>query len=430
MKSTRLSLPLATTLVLVLTCSALAGTTAGATPEERAAVLGDEFRVTDHLGIAPEFLGNVVWNGSAGEYLVVWGDDRSASTRGEDILGQRLAADGSRIGGNFRISGPNATSNEGSPDAAWNGVDEYLVVWYDMRNQATRGYDIYGQRLSATGARVGSEIRISGGGAVGDDLWPAVAWNAAAGQYLVVWEDHRAPSTRGPDVYGQRVSDDGVLVGGNLRIGRARGAVYEHHPAVVAGATANQYLVVWVDERRVSTRGADIYGQRLSGAGARLGGNFRISGANAISNEADPAAAWSHRSNEFLVVWADRRDFSTRGWDIYARRVAPDGTRIGGDFRVSPILAVTDDQQPDLAWNRVYNQFVVVWRSAYIFARAVSASGAPAGDAFRVSGPDLSTKADPALAWSTSANQGLAVWGDWRSHATRGPDIYGRQLSG
>ena len=429
----------ALTLALGLPVPALAGATTGAAPEVRAGVLGDDFRISDRLGAAGEWLGDVVWDGSAGQYLVVWGDDRSASTRGEDVLGQRVLADGSQVGGNFRISSPDATSNEGAPAVAWNGSDEYLVVWSDMRNQAARGYDIYGQRVSASGARVGAEVRISGGGAVADDQWPAVAWNPAVNQYLVVWEDHRRSSTRGADVYGQRVSDDGLLVGGNLRISGAGATTDELTPAIATNGTANQYLVVWADGRNASTREDDIYGQRVSGAGARLGGNFRISGAAAAKADVDPAVAWSQRSNEYLVVWSDRRNYPTRGWDIYGRRVAADGARIGADFRVSGLLATADDKAPDLAWNRVSNQFVVVWydarswvgRSTDIYGRAVSASGTPAGDDFRICGPAATSyEVSPGVAWSTSANQGLAVWADGRSQATRGPDIYGRRLSG
>ena len=55
--------------------------------------------------------------------------------------------------------------------------------------------------------------------------------------------------------------------------------------------------------------------------GARIGGDFRISGPNATSNDADPAVAWNQTANQYLVVWQDGRNHSTRGCDIYGRRV-------------------------------------------------------------------------------------------------------------
>jgi hypothetical protein len=408
-------------------------------PEERTDVLGADFRISDRTGTGGEWLGSVVWNGSAGQYLVVWGDDRDASTRGEDILGQRVSAGGSLLGGNFLISGPGATSNEGSPAVAWNGSDEYLVVWMDMRNQSTRGWDIYGQRVSATGWRLGGDFRISGDAATSDDWYPAVAWNASAGQYLVVWGDERMSSTRGADIFGQRVSAGGSLVGGDFRISGAGATGDELTPAVVWNGTANQYLVVWDDGRSTSTRSTDIFGQRVSATGSRLGGNFRISGAVATDAEVLPAVAWSQRSNQYLVVWEDQRSYSTRGWDIYGRRVSADGARIGGDFRVSGVGATADEKSPDIAWNRSANQYVVVWydgrnwttRSSDIYGGVVSATGSAVGGDFQICGPAATSyEVSPAVAWNGSANQGLVVWDDGRNQATRRSDIYGRRLSG
>ena len=78
---------------------------------------------------------------------------------------------------------------------AWNGTDdEYSVVWPDGRNPLSlRRLDIYGQRVSAAGVRLGEEFRISSPDAAADEIGPAVAWNGLVNQYLVLWADHRSP---------------------------------------------------------------------------------------------------------------------------------------------------------------------------------------------------------------------------------------------
>src|SRR5215210_2383451 len=48
----------------------------------------------------------------------------------------------------------------------------------------------------------------------------------------------------------------------------------QRHPAMVYNTTSGEYLVVWYDAR-TGTR-ADIYGQRVSSSGALVGGNFPI----------------------------------------------------------------------------------------------------------------------------------------------------------
>jgi hypothetical protein len=234
-----------------------------------------------------------------------------------------VAADGSRIGGDFRISGTKATGNDFYPAVAWKGTsNEYLVVWSDERNSATRGSDIYGRRVAADGSRIGGDVRISGTNAIDNEYDPAMAWNGTAGEYLVVWEDGRSVSTRGWDIFGRRVAADGSRIGGDVRISGANAFGDDYFPAVAWGATSNQYLVVWDDSRSVSTRGWDIFGRQVAADGSRIGTDFRVSGANATGSEATSAAAWNATANEYLVVWEDDRDTSTRGQDIYGRRLA------------------------------------------------------------------------------------------------------------
>ena len=119
----------------------------------------------------------------------------------------------------FRISGPGATSDDWEPAVAWNySNDEYLVVWADWRNHLTVPTSIYGQRVSPMGIAIESSFRITGPGANAYSLNPAVAWNDTAHEYLVVWNDGRNYETRGIDIYGQRVSATGSLLGSNFRV--------------------------------------------------------------------------------------------------------------------------------------------------------------------------------------------------------------------
>jgi hypothetical protein len=89
----------------------------------------------------------------------------------------------------------------------WNDASrQYLVVWEDERSEPTRGTDIYGQRVSAAGARIGPDFQVSGPGAIADEKDPALAWDDTANRYFVVYEDERNASTRSTDIYGQRVA--------------------------------------------------------------------------------------------------------------------------------------------------------------------------------------------------------------------------------
>jgi hypothetical protein len=344
------------------------------------------------------------------------------------------------LGSNFRISGAAALSDEYGSAVAWSDkTEEYLVVWEDDRDYATRGQDIYGQRVGADGGRVGPNFRISGGIAITNESGPAVVWNPAAGAYLVVWSDDRDQATRGNDVFGQLVGPDGGLIGVNFRISGSDATSHEFEPAVVANEADGEYLVVWTDRRASATRGDDIYGQRLAADGSRIGGDFRISGRAATSHEMGPAVAWSQATHGYLVVWEDRRNEATRGYDIYGRRLNADGIPGGGDFRISGAAATSHETAPVVAWSQAVEEYLVVWsdyrnwatRNCDIYGQRVGGDGVRVGPNVQISGAAAtSPEAFPAVAWNEAADQYLVVWQDDRNEATRGRDIYGQHLDG
>src|SRR5262245_57123837 len=124
------------------------------------------------------------------------------------------------VGANdFRLSnmGPDGNGDFDATDAAvaYNPTNnEYLVVWSADDNTGllvNEELEIYGQRVdAATGARLGSRIRISNQGPDGSQFSkaaaPAVAYNGTANEYLVVWAG--STPTGGEfefEIYGQRI---------------------------------------------------------------------------------------------------------------------------------------------------------------------------------------------------------------------------------
>ena len=148
---------------------------------------------------------------------------------------------------------------------------------------------------------------------------------------------------------GRDLSRVSPLVGNDFRISGPGATSDEWDPAVAYNPTNHRYLVVWSDDRNEGSRGTDIYGQLLAADGTRIGGDFRISGPAATSYEYDPAVAYNPASNQYLVVWRDRRNDATRGWDIYGRRVKATGKPAGGDFRISGPAATDNEFGPVVA---------------------------------------------------------------------------------
>jgi hypothetical protein len=334
------------------------------------------------------------------------------------------------LGPNLRISGPDASgypAGEKAVAVAYNSVGgEYLVVWPDMRSSRT----VYGRRVSASGSPVGDDFLI------GNLAFnPAVAYDSITNQFLVVWADNWTTSRY--DIYGQRVSAAGALVGGTFRVSGAAATRGVGQPAVAFDSTTGEFLVVWRDGRNWGDRGQDIYGQQVSAAGNPVGSNFRISGTAAIADDSEPTVAYGSTADEFLVAWEDARDLSTRQHDIYGRRVSGSGSPVGGDFRICGRRAVAFDMSPAAAYDPTTDQFLVVWedsrksgaRGLDIRGRWLSAAGSPVGPDFRISGRSaIKDDSDPTVAYNSAADQLLVAWSDYRDWE-RGYDIYGQRLS-
>jgi hypothetical protein len=403
-------------------------------------LLGPDFRVSGERATDSEWTPEVAWNAIDNEYLVVWQDWRSSETRGADIYGRRVGPDGSPIGGDLRISGFRATADERNPAVTWSAErNEYLVVWEDDRFRPTRGTDIRGRRVAADGRRLGNDFPISGSRATACDCRPAVTWNAAASRYLVVWEDGRNQAARGFDVYGRVIRPNGKRLGPDFRISGNRATGSEGHPAVTWNATENEYFVVWQDTRRYATLGWEIFGRRLGGAATPLGGDRRLTGAGSTDDDVTPAVAWSPATNRYVVVWESARDAPSRGTDVYGRRVLATGAVAGRDFRISGRAATGDEGEPAIAWDGASAGFLVVWHDGRNLAtRSMDVQGAwlhpngfPEGGNFRISGPDaVRDEWSPGIAWNGASGEFLVVWQDWRSQAARDFDVYGRRIAG
>ena len=306
------------------------------------------------LGPANATWPQVAYNSKAGYFLAVWVDTRNPGKPA--VFGLRISATGAPIGSDFQISGPTALLTIYDwPALAYNSAtNQFLVVWADLRSNSTHGHDVYGRRVSASGTTVGSDFLISGPNADEDDDSPAVAYSPVANQFLVVWSDRRDLYTRNSDIYGRRVKAFGAVAKTDFRITNAAGLRGEGSPTIAYNSDDDQFLVAWMDERNGLY---DIYGQRLPSVGAKIGGNFRIS--RGPDHEAGPSAAYSPDAGQYLVVWDDGRNSPTRGSDVYGRRVTADGTLLDKDFRICAAADKGSDRMPDVAYGN--GEYLVAW---------------------------------------------------------------------
>jgi hypothetical protein len=156
----------------------------------------------------------VVYNPTAGEYLVTWEGESLGVDGQSEISGQRISSAGAEVGSDFPISTADTTRPGASgtmPAVVYNpGADEYLIAWSENSLQSTEA-EIFARRLSGTGGQLGPAFRISSLGSDGAAeraaLRPSVALNSTTGDYLVAYEGDGFETDDVFGIFGRRVGE-------------------------------------------------------------------------------------------------------------------------------------------------------------------------------------------------------------------------------
>ena len=195
---------------------------------------------------APAPGGAVAFNPNANQYLITWRDQEASK-----LKGRLMNANGTFATAAFPISGLFPAS-ELAADVRYDAVnDRYLAVF-----GVFMGGPVYGQFISATGTLLGSALTI----AAHADVSPTLAFDPVNHVFAVVFFNGASNS-----IAVQALDADGALLGGPLPI--VSGSVWVTGVQVV---TANQngggFLVTWTDGRAGGGQ-VDVYGQLVDVVG-------------------------------------------------------------------------------------------------------------------------------------------------------------------
>jgi pimeloyl-ACP methyl ester carboxylesterase len=289
---------------------------------------------------------------------------------------------------------------------------EYLVVWQER----VEGADIYAQRVSSSGQLLGGEIAVCT--ALERQQRPVVAYNSQRDEYLVVWQSGTDLDCSGHNyIHAQRLAWDGQTLGGRIIISEATNC--QIRPDVAYNSHDDQYLVVWQNGT------VDIIGRRISGAGEVVGSEFIVCGAHRQQN--CPSVAYNSHANEYFVVWDDHRN--NVDIDIYGCAVSASGVP-GADIKIRDQAG--DQLSPEVAFCSNTNEYLVAWPDYSVeptqlhpdlFGQRVSETGALAGGRLELSTAQWGQQ-EPDIVFSPIAGEYLVVW------TNSSPcDIHARRLS-
>lgn len=339
----------------------------------------NDFRISDAGGIGNSSIdasdSDIAYNTLRNEYLVVWkADDTDFAGFADNkfqIIGQIIDANGAEVGVDFMISNFTGSDNIAeTPSVAYNSVkDEYLVVW--SGGDGDPDFDtnkIYGQRISATGTSIGSNIEISTTFFNWNSANTVVSYSKTRNQYFVVWVGNSIIENK-HDIYGMRISHWGTRSSDEILISTSNTVSYYDavDPQITYNSTDNEYLVVWTGD--ISSGKEEIYGQRFNAAtGAAnepfLGTNFRISNMTDVNTGFDaitPNVIYNETDNQYLVIWGGDVSFGKE--EVFGQLLSNVGVEIGSDFQITTHGGDNnvDAKQPDVAWSATTNSYMVAW---------------------------------------------------------------------
>ena len=312
-----------------------------------AAAASVELEVTDSADSGPHSAPAVGINAD-GEALVVW---QRGSFGDRDIMGQRLTATGTRLGTSFLVNSSSADDHFNA-DVAVNDAGAAVVVW-QMDPGGTAKEGVLHRRFDATGAAQGDQARSDTSGWFSDARYPAVAISDG-GSYVVVWLKGTSAIT------GRLYAADGS--GPAVERDLGTGTSYAL-PDVGMDATG-AFVVCWTND--TGTDPTDVVAQRFDASGDALGTTVRVHGTSAGNQKACKVAR--HRLGPYVIAWEGNGDQTDQVDDsgIFARRYSAAGASLG-EVRVNiqtsgeqSTLALAFEAAATLADDRA----VVVWQSS------------------------------------------------------------------
>ena len=405
--------PVVAVLLVGLISTAVFGSDGGAA---KLNPVGGEFQVNSYTTLRQVYPAVAV--DADGDFVVVWESEgfAGADSAESSIQGQRYSSDGAALGGQFQVN-TYTSSYQSGPAVAIHADGDFVVVWASAAEMDGSRSSIQGQRYAADGSALGGEFQVNTYTTYGQ-FAPAVAVDAE-GDFVVVWASYGSASTDTShfSVQGRRYASDGSVLGGQFQVNTYT-TDSQTVPSVAVDGGGN-FVVVWQSRGSPGpdTSYFSIQGQRYAADGSALGGEFQVNSYTRAGQFRPKIAV--DGDGDFVVVWSSAASAGTDSaqTSIQARRFASDGSALGGDFQVN---TYTTSFQPNASVaTDVDGNFVVVWQSNgsggtdlsawSIQGQEYSADGSAPGGELQVNTYTTSDQSFPAVAVGGNGDA-VVVW--------------------
>jgi hypothetical protein len=227
-----------------------------------------------------------------GDFVVTWNSDGQDGGNG-GIYSQRFDADGTALGGEFRVN-TYTTTDQFLPSVGMDAGGNFVVAWTSL-DQDGSGYGVYAQRYDAAGVALGGEFRVNTY-TTGNQYLPSVAIDAA-GNFVIAWTG-RGDVVPIEGIHAKRYNAAGVAQGTDFRVNTYTSSA-QYAPSVAIDAAGN-FVVVWQSWQQDNDDWG-IFGQRYNAAGVAYGDEFPLNNFT-LFGQTSPAVAMDAGGN-IVATW-------------------------------------------------------------------------------------------------------------------------------
>jgi len=247
-------------------------------------------------------------------YVIVWeSDGQDGSDYG--VYGQVFDTTGAKVGTEFRAN-TYTSSRQWLPRVAGAPDGTFVVVWASWGQDGSSD-GVYAQRYDATGAKIGSEFRVSSRTS-GNQRSPRAAY-FADGSFIIAYSSENVDGS-GTAVLARKYSSDGLQDGGEFTVNTTT-AGDQGYPRV-AVFDDKSFVVIWMNN--TSSLGYDVFGQVFNADGTRLGSEFPVNTFTSGNQMLPTVSTFS--DGTFIVAWTSEAQDGS-GLGVFALRFNHDGSK-------------------------------------------------------------------------------------------------------
>lgn len=226
---------------------------------------------------------------------------------------------------------------------------EFVITWSQK--------DILFQKINSDGNKIGSNQKVNDDSGNYTHKNPDITVRND-GSFIIVWNDTRPPGMdNADDIYMQIYDKFGNRVGVNQKVNDDMILLSLQHTPKISSDSLGNFVIAWNDDR-ITSQGNEVFIQKFSINGSKIGTNFRIT-QSSVNFTKGLSSLDIKQNGEFIVSWTEFRNFLGVP---YFQRFRSDGSFIGNNFPVTAQAPSTEKFSSDV--NLFNDRIFSVWTDA------------------------------------------------------------------